>query len=52
LNIGNPAAFGFEAPDEITQDVIRNMNKASGYTESHGFFEPRKAIMHYTQQKK
>ena len=51
LNIGNPAAFGFEAPDEITQDVIRNMNKASGYTESHGLFEPRKAIMHYTQQK-
>ena len=51
LNIGNPAAFGFEAPDEITQDVIRNMSRASGYTESHGFFEPRKAIMHYTQQK-
>ena len=51
LNIGNPAAFGFEVPDEITQDVIRNMNKASGYTESHGLFEPRKAIMHYTQQK-
>ena len=51
LNIGNPAAFGFEAPDEITQDVIRDMAKASGYTESHGFFEPRKAIMHYTQQK-
>ena len=51
LNIGNPAAFGFDAPDEITQDVIRNMSRASGYTESHGFFEPRKAIMHYTQQK-
>ncbi|MBL6685694.1 MAG: pyridoxal phosphate-dependent aminotransferase [Methylophilaceae bacterium] len=51
LNIGNPAAFGFEAPDEITQDVVRNMSRASGYTESHGFFEPRKAIMHYTQQK-
>jgi len=51
LNIGNPAEFGFEAPDEITQDVIRNMKKSSGYTESHGLFEPRKAIMHYTQQK-
>lgn len=51
LNIGNPAAFGFEAPDEITQDVIRNINKASGYTESQGFFEPRKSIMHYSQQK-
>ena len=51
LNIGNPAAFGFEAPDEITQDVVRNINKSSGYTESFGLFEPRKAIMHYTQQK-
>lgn len=51
MNIGNPAAFGFDAPDEITQDVIRNMSKASGYTESHGFFEPRKSIMQYTQEK-
>ena len=51
LNIGNPAEFGFEAPDEITQDVIRNINKSSGYTESYGLFEPRKAVMHYTQQK-
>ena len=51
LNIGNPASFGFEAPDEIIQDVIRNMKKSSGYTESYGLFEPRKAIMHYTQQK-
>ena len=51
LNIGNPAEFGFEAPDEIMQDVIRNINKSSGYTESYGLFEPRKAIMHYTQQK-
>ena len=33
MNIGNPAAFGFEAPDEITQDVIRNMSQASGYRE-------------------
>ncbi|AKO64253.1 aminotransferase [Methylophilales bacterium MBRSG12] len=51
MNIGNPAAFGFEAPDEITQDVIRNMSQASGYTESHGFFAPRKSIMHYVQEK-
>lgn len=51
MNIGNPAAFGFEAPDEITQDVIRNMSQASGYTESHGFFAPRKSIMHYAQEK-
>lgn len=51
MNIGNPAAFGFEAPDEITQDVVRNMSQASGYTESHGFFAPRKSIMHYAQEK-
>ncbi|EDZ64721.1 aminotransferase, class I and II [beta proteobacterium KB13] len=51
MNIGNPAAFGFEAPDEITQDVIRNMSQASGYTESQGFFAPRKSIMHYAQEK-
>ena len=52
LNIGNPASFGFEAPEEILQDVIRNMGEASGYTDSKGLFAARKAIMHYTQQKK
>jgi len=52
LNIGNPAPFGFEAPEEILQDVIRNMDQASGYTDSKGLFAARKAIMHYTQQKK
>ncbi|NWG39939.1 MAG: aminotransferase class I/II-fold pyridoxal phosphate-dependent enzyme, partial [Hydrogenophilaceae bacterium] len=51
LNIGNPAPFGFEAPEEIVQDVIRNMHNASGYSESKGLFAARKAIMHYTQQK-
>lgn len=51
LNIGNPAAFGFEVPEEIQQDTIRNMSKAGGYTDSKGLFEPRKAIMHYTQSK-
>ena len=51
LNIGNPAAFGFEVPEEIQQDVIRNMGKAGGYTDSKGLFEPRKAIMHYTHSK-
>ena len=51
LNIGNPAAFGFEVPEEIQLDVIRNMHKAGGYTDSKGLFEPRKAIMHYTQSK-
>jgi alanine-synthesizing transaminase len=51
LNIGNLAAFGFDAPDEIVQDMIRNMSNASGYTDSKGLFAPRKAVMHYTQQK-
>jgi alanine-synthesizing transaminase len=52
LNIGNLATFGFDAPDEIVQDMIRNMSNASGYTDSKGLFAPRKAIMHYTQEKK
>lgn len=52
LNIGNPASFGFEAPEEILQDVIRNMEYAAGYTDSRGIFSARKAVMHYTQQKK
>ena len=51
LNIGNPAAFGFAVPEEIQQDVIRNMADAGGYTDSKGLFAPRKAIMHYTQSK-
>lgn len=51
LNIGNPAPFGFEAPDEIMQDVIRNLSAASGYSDSKGLFAARKAIMHYTQEK-
>jgi alanine-synthesizing transaminase len=51
LNIGNLAVFGFDAPDEIVQDMIRNLSNASGYTDSKGLFAPRKAIMHYTQQK-
>ncbi|MEN9880585.1 MAG: hypothetical protein RIQ55_1231 [Pseudomonadota bacterium] len=51
LNIGNPLPFGFEAPEEIVVDVIRNMRDASGYTDSLGLFAPRKAIMHYCQEK-
>lgn len=51
LNIGNPGVFGFEVPDEIQQDVIRNITKSGVYTDSQGLFEPRKAIMHYTQSK-
>ncbi len=51
LNIGNPAPFGFEAPEEIIQDVIFNLPNASGYSDSKGLFSARKAIMHYTQEK-
>ena len=51
LNIGNPAPFGFEAPEEIVQDVILNLPNAAGYSDSKGLFAARKAIMHYTQSK-
>ncbi|NLB41075.1 MAG: pyridoxal phosphate-dependent aminotransferase [Clostridiales bacterium] len=52
LNIGNPAPFGLEAPDEIIHDVIFNARNAQGYTDSRGIFPARKAIMQYCQQKK
>ncbi len=51
LNIGNPAPFGFEAPEEIVVDVIRNLRGASGYSDSKGLFSARKAVMHHSQQK-
>ncbi len=51
LNIGNLAPFGFETPEEIQQDVIRNLPQSSGYSDSKGLFAARKAIMHYTQAK-
>ena len=51
LNIGNLAVFGLEPPDEIVQDMIRNLPNAAGYTDSKGLFAPRKAIVHYTQEK-
>ena len=51
LNIGNLAPFGFDAPDEIVQDMIRNLPASSGYSDSKGVFAARKAVMHYTQQK-
>ncbi len=51
LNIGNLAAFGLDPPDEIVQDMIRNLADAAGYTDSKGLFAPRKAVMHYTQEK-
>ena len=51
LNIGNPATFGFEAPEELVVDMIRNLPSASGYGDSKGLFAARKAIMQYSQQK-
>ncbi len=50
LNIGNPAPFGFEVPEEIQQDVIYNLSHAQGYVDSKGLFSARKAVQHYTQQ--
>jgi alanine-synthesizing transaminase len=52
LNIGNVAAFGLEPPDEIVQDMIRNLPHAAGYTDSKGLFAPRKAVVHYCQEKR
>jgi alanine-synthesizing transaminase len=50
LNIGNLAVFGFDAPEEIQQDMIRNLPNAAAYSDSKGIFSARKAVMHYTQQ--
>ena len=52
LNIGNLAPFGFDTPDEMRHDVIVNLPQASGYSDSKGLFSARKAIMHYTQEKR
>ena len=49
LNIGNPAPFGFDAPDEIIHDVIHNLRDAQGYCDSKGLFSARKAIMQRCQ---
>ena len=51
LNIGNLAVFGLQPPDEIVQDMIRNLPHSAGYTDSKGLFAPRKSIVHYTQEK-
>jgi alanine-synthesizing transaminase len=50
LNIGNLAVFGFDAPEEIQQDMIRNLPNSAGYSDSKGIFAARKAVMHSTQQ--
>ncbi len=51
LNIGNPAPFGFEAPDEILVDVIKNLPTSQGYCDSKGLFSARKAVVQYYQSK-
>ncbi|MBU2647786.1 pyridoxal phosphate-dependent aminotransferase [bacterium] len=51
LNIGNPAPFGFEAPDEIIRDMIFNLPTSQGYSDSKGLYPARKAIMQYCQEK-
>ncbi|SIP93111.1 alanine-synthesizing transaminase [Aeromonas sp. RU39B] len=51
LNIGNPAPFGFDAPEEIIKDVILNIPQSQGYCDSKGLFSARKAVMQYYQQK-
>jgi len=50
LNIGNLAVFGFDAPEEVQQDMIRNLPNSAGYSDSKGIFGARKAVMHYTQE--
>ncbi len=50
LNIGNMAPFGFDPPEEIQQDMIRNLPDSAGYSDSKGIFAARKAVMHYSQQ--
>ncbi|HEY3630625.1 MAG TPA: aminotransferase class I/II-fold pyridoxal phosphate-dependent enzyme, partial [Jatrophihabitantaceae bacterium] len=51
LNIGNPAPFGFEAPDEILVDVIRNLPLSQGYSDSQGLLSARTAIVQHYQQR-
>ncbi len=51
LNIGNPAPFGFDAPDDIVRDVIHNITDAEGYCDSKGIYPARVAIYQYYQQR-
>ncbi len=50
LNLGNLAVFGFDAPEEVQQDMIRNLPASAGYSDSKGIFAARKAVMHETQK--
>lgn len=49
LNIGNPAPFGFNAPEEVIRDMARNLRDSQGYSNSKGIWSARKAIMQYAQ---
>ncbi len=51
LNTGNPAEFGFTAPDEVIRDLIANARNSEAYSDSKGIFSARKAIMQYCQLK-
>ena len=51
MNIGNPAPFGFRAPDEVVYDMRRQLTQCQGYSDSKGLFSARKAIMQYAQLK-
>ncbi len=51
LNIGNPAPFGFSAPEEVIKDMISNLRDSEGYSDSKGIWAARKAIMQYSQIK-
>jgi alanine-synthesizing transaminase len=51
LNIGNPAPFGFEAPDAILVDMIRNLPRSQGYSDSRGIFSARTAVVQYYQSR-
>lgn len=52
LNIGNPAPFGFKAPNEVVADMMSSIRSSEGYSDSRGLFTARKAIMQYAQIKK
>jgi alanine-synthesizing transaminase len=51
LNIGNPAPFGFEAPDAIVADMVRHLPEAQGYSDSRGIYPARTAVAHYYQER-
>jgi len=51
LNIGNLAAFGLDAPDDVIQGMIRDLPKAAGYTDSKGLIAPREAVVRYSKEK-